>query len=271
VVSNANVAGFIKELVLEPDGGSRMPSYQAGDYLQFEIPAYDERSLAGLDVAEPYAGIWREQRVFDLRAANPAAALRSYSMASNPAVDERLVFNVRLATPPRGVDAPAGAGSSYLFSLRPGDQVTARGPFGALHIRETDREMIYLGGGSGMAPLRSHLSYLFETLNTPRRVSYWYGARSLKELFYREYFTELAHRHASFTFQVALSDPQPDDHWAGPTGFIHDVLRREYLERHPDPTEVEYYLCGPLPMIRAAMKMLTELGVSPEQIASDEF
>jgi hypothetical protein len=192
-------------------------------------------------VAEPYASLWREQKVFGLRANNHTLTHRSYSMASNPAADKNLVFDVRLATPPRGMDTYAGAGSSYLFSLGRGDRVTATGPIGSLHIKETDREMIYLGGGSGMAPLRSHLSYLFDTLQTLRRVSYWYGARSVKELFYGEYFRELARKYPNFTFQVALSEPQPGDPWTGHRGFIHEVLKREYLDSHGDPTQVEYY------------------------------
>jgi len=271
VVRNENVATFVKELVLEPEGGSPALAYRPGDYLQFEIPPYGERSLADLDVSEPYASLWREQRVFNQRATNPTFTRRSYSMAGNPAVDKNLVFNVRLATPPRGVDAHTGAGSSYLFSLGRDDRVITTGPFGSFHIQETDREMVYLGGGSGMAPLRSHLSHLFDTLQTPRRVSYWYGARSAKELYYDEYFRELDRKFANFTFQVALSEPQPADQWTGHTGFIHEVLKREYLERHPDPTQVEYYLCGPLPMIRAALKMLAGFKVPPEQITSDEF
>jgi Na+-transporting NADH:ubiquinone oxidoreductase subunit F len=271
VVSNENVATFIKELVLELDDDSPPITYRPGEYLQFEIPAYGERSLADVEVTEPYATIWREQKVFNLRAINPTTTRRGYSMASNPGTARRLVFNVRLATPPRGVDASAGVGSSHIFSLRPGDRVAATGPFGSFHIQETDREMIYLGGGSGMAPLRSHLSSLFDTLKTSRRVSFWYGARSLQELYYEEYFRELARKHPNFSFHVALSEPQPDDQWVGHTGFIHEVLKREYLDSHPDPTQVEYYLCGPLPMIRAAMKMLADFGVKPDQIASDEF
>jgi Na(+)-translocating NADH:ubiquinone oxidoreductase F subunit len=212
--------------------------------------------------AAVWSGWTTQRRAIAVAIHGAAAAKRSRS---------RGPINVRLATPPRGADAPAGAGSTYLFSLRPGDRVTAEGPLGSFHIKETDREMIYLGGGSGMAPLRSHLSYLFDTLKTARRVSYWYGARSVKELYYQEYFTELARQHPNFTFRSALSEPRPEDAWDGPTGFIHEVLKREYLERHPDPTQVEYYLCGPLPMIRAATKMLAEFGVQPEQIASDEF
>ena len=269
VVSNDNVTPTIKELVLEPEG--QAPGYRPGDYLQFEIPPYTERTLADVEVNAPFDDVWQDQGLAGLRAANPAATWRSYSMAGNPAAGGNLVFNVRLATPPRGIDAPAGIGSSYLFSLRPGDQITAKGPQGTFHIMGSDREMVYLGGGSGMAPLRSHISYLFETQHTARRVSYWYGARSLMEIYYEEYFEALARERANFTFHVALSEPRPEDNWEGPTGFIHEVLGREYLSSHPDPTQIEYHLCGPLPMIRAAMKMLADFGVPPEQIISDEF
>ncbi len=271
VVSNHNIATFIKELVLEPDDLSPALIYQPGDYLQFEIPAYADRSLRDIDVGARYAAIWQAQQVFELPAANPMACRRNYSLASNPAKAEPLRFNVRIATPPRGQACNAGAGSAYIFSLRPGDRVSAIGPFGAFHIKETGREMVYLGGGAGMAPLRSHLSYLLETQKTTRRVSFWYGARSLQELFYREYFEDLARKNANFTFQVALSEPLPEDGWTSYTGYIHEVLKREYLDAHPDPTQVEYYLCGPLAMIRSATKMLTDLGVAPAQIASDEF
>jgi MocE subfamily Rieske [2Fe-2S] domain protein len=269
VLGNANVATFIKELVLAPDGPAL--AYQPGDYLRFHIPAYPERTLGAVDVQPSYAAVWRAQGTFELRAANSVVARRSYSMAGNPATDADLRFNVRLATPPPGQATHAGVGSSYLFGLRPGDTITASGPFGAFHIQPTEREMVYLGGGSGMAPLRSHIAHLFETERTTRRVSYWYGARSLQELFYRDYFEALARRHANFTFRVALSEPLPDDDWQGPAGLIHEVLLHEYLSAHPAPAQIEYYLCGPLPMIRAATKMLADLGVDREQIISDEF
>jgi Na+-transporting NADH:ubiquinone oxidoreductase subunit F len=271
VVSNANVALFIKELVLEPAGGAALPEYQPGDYLQLDIPAYAERTLQGLDVGQPYAALWQAQQVFDLKAANPTPTRRNYSLIGNPATDHDLRFNVRLATPPRGTVGPAGAGSAYLFALQPGDTVTAIGPFGAFHVKDTEREMVYLGGGAGMAPLRSHLAYLFETRQTPARVSYWYGARSLKELYYQDYFEALARQHPNFSFQVALSDPRPEDHWTGPTGYIHTVLKREYLATHPDPKSADYFLCGPPAMTNAAITMLRELGVDPAQIAFDEF
>ena len=271
VVSNDNVATFIKELVLEPDDLSLALVYQAGDYIQFDIPAYADRSLRDVDVQKPYAAVWQAQQVFDVPVGNPIACRRNYSFASNPAKDKQLRFNVRIATPPRGQVCNAGVGTSYIFCLKPGDKVTAIGPFGAFHIKETEREMVYLGGGAGMAPLRSHLSYLLETQKTSRRVSYWYGARSLQEMFYQDYFEDLARKNANFTFHVALSEPRPEDQWRSHTGFIHEVLKQEYLDSHPDPTKIEYYLCGPLVMIRAATKILTDLGVGPAQIASDEF
>jgi MocE subfamily Rieske [2Fe-2S] domain protein len=271
VVSNDNVATFIKELVLDPDGAAPALVYQPGEYLQFDIPAYAERSLRDVDIRPPYAGVWQAQGVYDIKAANPLACRRSYSMATNPAAERQLRFNVRIATPPRGVDCSAGVGSAYLFSLRPGDRISASGPFGTFHIKPSEREMVYLGGGSGMAPLRSHLSYLLETQKTARRISYWYGARSLGEVFYGDYFAGLAAQNPNFTFHLALSEPQPEDRWTGSTGFIHEVLEREYLDGHPDPTQIEFYLCGPLAMIRAASRMLGDLGVSPSQIASDEF
>ena len=196
---------------------------------------------------------------------------RNYSLANNPATDKQLRFNVRIATPPRGQDCPAGVGSAYVHRLKPGDKVTAIGPFGAFHIKPGTAEMVYVGGGSGMAPLRSHLSHLLETLNTGRRVSYWYGARSRQEVFYQEYFERLASQHPNFSFLLALSEPQPQDNWTGPTGCIHEVLAEQYLKDHADPAAVEYYLCGPPVMVQATLKLLDGLNVPKSQIASDEF
>ena len=176
-----------------------------------------------------------------------------------------------LISPPRGQACPAGIGSSYVFGLKPGDKVTAIGPFGDFHVKQNQREMVYLGGGAGMAPLRSHIAHLLETQQTSRRVSFWYGARSLQELFYQEYFDQLACQHDNFSFHVALSEAQPEDRWTSYTGFIHEVLQQEYLATHPDPTAIDYYLCGPPVMIQTATKMLKELGVPPTQIAYDEF
>ncbi len=271
VVSNDNVATFIKELVLEPEPNSPLPVYQPGDYLQFDIPAYTERSLQHIDVQAPYAAVWKAQHVHEFVTTNNMPCRRNYSLATNPARDKLLRFNVRIATPPRGQACNAGVGSSYVFGLKAGDRVSAIGPFGQFHIKQSEREMVYLGGGAGMAPLRSHLAYLLETQKTSRRVSYWYGARSLQEMFYQDYFNGLAQQHANFTFNVALSEPQTEDRWTAYTGFIHDVLSENYLNTHPDPTQIEYYLCGPPAMIRAATTMLKGYGVSPSQIAYDEF
>lgn len=271
VVANRHIATFIKELVLEPLAGAALPHYQPGDYLQIDIPAYPLRSLRHVEVPQPYRDIWQTRGIFDLPAANPAPCRRNYSLAGNPAAEPDLRFNVRLALPPPGVICNAGAGSAYLFSLRPGEQVTAIGPFGQFHVTESARERIYLGGGSGMAPLRSHLAWLIETRKTTTPIGYWFGARSLHDLFYQDYFEKLARENANFQYHAALSEPQPEDHWNGLTGFIHEVLQREYLSSHPAPRSIDYYLCGPPAMIRAANRMLLDLGVDPAQIMFDEF
>ena len=271
MVSNDNVATFIKELVLEAEPNSPPLTYQPGEYLQFDIPAYDDISFREIAVTAPFAEIWKAQRVFDFHADSAMHVRRNFSMATNPSVDKQLRFNVRISLPPSGQDCSAGVGSTYLHRLKPGDRVTAIGPFGTFHIKPTEKEMIYLGGGAGMAPLRSHLAHLFETEKTKRRVSLWYGARSLQESFYRDYFENLARQFPNFSFHLALSEPQPADNWQSHTGFIHAVLRENYLASHADPTGVEYYLCGPPAMIEAARKMLAELKVDASQIAYDEF
>ena len=271
VVSNENVATFIKELVLEPEPGSPLPAYQPGDYLQLDIPAYGDISFQEIAVQQPFAEVWKTHHVFDYCSENALPVRRNYSFATNPATDKQLRFNVRIATPPRGQDCPAGVGSAYVHRLKPGDKVTAIGPFGAFHIKPGTAEMVYVGGGSGMAPLRSHLSHLLETLTTGRRVSYWYGARSRQEVFYQEYFERLASQHPNFSFHLALSEPQPQDNWTGPTGCIHEVLAERYLKDHADPAAVEYYLCGPPVMVQATLKLLDGLNVPKSQIAFDEF
>lgn len=271
VVRNANVATFIKELVLEPEPGSSLPDYQPGDYLQFDIPAYGTISFNEIAVKTPFAEVWKAQHFFDFYSENSAPIRRNYSLATNPASDKLLRFNVRIAMPPRGQECPAGAGSAYIHRLKPGDMVTAIGPFGSFHIKPGDAEMVYVGGGAGMAPLRSHLSHLFETLKTGRRVSFWYGARSRQEIFYRDYFENLAKESANFNFHPALSEPLPTDQWTGATGLIHEVLRESYLKKHTDPASIDFYLCGPPAMVRATTKMLEELNVPKSQIAFDEF
>ncbi len=272
VVSNRSVATFIKELVLEPLDPSAKVKFTPGDYMQIEIPAYDNLRFREFDIPEPYSAVWDTQHVFDLTVSNPVAGRRNnYSLASNQELERTLTFNVRVATPPPGQDCPPGVGSSYVFNLKPGDTVSAIGPFGDFHIKPTQKEMVYIGGGAGMAPLRSHLSHLFETQNTARRVSFWYGARSRQEIFYADYFEQLEREHPNFSFHLALSDPQPEDEWTSHTGFIHEVVLENYLATHENPKAVEFYLCGPPMMIRACTKMLTELGVAPGQIAYDEF
>jgi MocE subfamily Rieske [2Fe-2S] domain protein len=270
VVSNHNVATFIKELVLAPIHGDAF-RYTPGDYLQLNIPAYDKVRFSDFDVSEPYRATWQAHHVFDYESSNAEPTRRNYSLAGNPQQDAELKFNVRIATPPRGLDCRAGVGSSYVWSLKPGDTVTAIGPFGDFHIKDTLSEMIYIGGGAGMAPLRAHLAHLLENLQTSRKISFWYGARSVQELFYTDYFENLAQRFRNFTFHVALSEPLPQDQWQGPTGFIHNVLNQHYLSGHPNPAAAEYYLCGPPAMVAAVRKMLDDHHVPLSAIACDEF
>ena len=272
VVSNRSVATFIKELVLEPIDDEEKVTFTPGDYIQLDIPAYESLPFRDFDIPEPFATVWRNQHVFDLVAQNAKKGRRNnYSLASNQELERVLRFNVRIATPPPGQDCPPGAGSSYVFSLKPGDKVTAIGPFGSFHVKPTQREMVYIGGGAGMAPLRAHLTHLFETEKTHRKVSFWYGARSKQEIYYQEYFNELAERYPNLSFHLALSSPLPEDAWTGLAGFIHEVVREQYLSGHSNPQNVEYYLCGPPMMIKAVTKMLAELGVPTDHVAFDEF
>jgi Na+-transporting NADH:ubiquinone oxidoreductase subunit F len=271
VISNRCVATFIRELVLAPLDG-RSFEFTPGDYLQIDIPVYESIHYCDFEIPEPYATVWRNQHVFDLVARNLEPGRRNnYSIASNQMTEKTLRFNVRIATPPPGQDCPPGVGSSYIFNLHPGDIVSGIGPFGDFHVKPTLREMIYIGGGSGMAPLRAHLSHLLEAERTARKVSFWYGARSRQEIFYDEYFRGLAATFHNFAFHLVLSSPQPEDNWTGPVGFVHDVVREEYLQKHADPAALEYYLCGPPMMIKACTKMLSVLGVAASQIAYDEF
>ena len=272
VVSNRSVSTFIRELTLEPLKGDRLSSFTPGDYLQFDIPAYEEIRFRDFDIPEPYRTVWEQHHVFDLVARNPECGRRNnYSLACDPHKEGYLRFNVRIATPPPGQDCAPGVGSSYVFSLRPSDTVTAIGPFGDFHIKPTQREMVYIGGGAGMAPLRAQLCHLLETEQTARKISYWYGARSRQEIFYDDYFAGLAAKYPNFTFHLALSSPPPEDQWDGHTGFIHEVVFENYLKDHPNPCGVEYYLCGPPQMIKACVRMLGKLGVPQAHIAFDEF
>ena len=272
VKSNENVATFIKELVLDlPEGESL--NFQAGGYIQIDIPEYRNLLFKDFDVEDEYHPDWDKYKIWNLVANNDEPIFRAFSMANHPAEGNRIMLNVRIATPPPPLwnDVPPGLATSYLFNLKTGDKVTISGPYGEFFIKETDREMVYIGGGAGMAPMRSHLFHLFQTLKTGRKVSFWYGARSLREMFYDDHFKDLADQFPNFNYQVALSDAMEEDNWKGSTGFIHQVLHDEYLSKHDDPTEVEYYMCGPPPMISAVEGMLDSIGVEPEMIAYDSF
>ncbi len=272
VVSNQNVATFIKELVLEPLDDAKPMLFTPGDYLQLDIPAYEAIRFRDFDISEPFATVWENQHVFDLMASNPTPGRRNnYSLASNGRTERTLRFNIRIATPPPGQDCAPGVGSSYVFNLKPGDRVSGTGPFGEFHIKPTQREMVYIGGGAGMAPLRAHIAHLLENERAARRISFWYGARSKQEVFYEDYFESLARTHHNFSFHVALSAPLTGDSWLGHTGFIHEVVLDKYLRDHPRPESVEYYLCGPPTMIKACTRMLAEIDVPTHQIAYDEF
>ena len=272
VKSNENVATFIKELVLDLPEGENL-NFQAGGYIQIDIPEYRNLLFKDFDVEDEYHPDWDKYKVWNLVANNDEPIFRAFSMANHPAEGNRIMLNVRIATPPPPLwnDVPPGLATSYIFNLKPGDKVTISGPYGEFFIKETDREMVYIGGGAGMAPMRSHLFHLFQTLKTGRKVSFWYGARSLREMFYDDHFKDLADQFPNFNYQVALSDAMEEDNWKGSTGFIHQVLHDEYLSKHEDPTEVEYYMCGPPPMISAVEGMLNSLGVEPEMIAYDSF
>lgn len=269
VVSNENVATFIKELVLQLEGGERL-DFKAGAYIQIDIPEY-EAEFETFKIEDVYRSAWDQFKLWQLKAANVIPIFRAYSLANPPAEGDVLKFTIRIATPPPGAAAPPGVGSSYVFQLKPGDRVTLSGPYGDFFVKETGREMCFIGGGAGMAPMRSHILHQLEGEHTDRRVTFWYGARSCQEMFYDEEFKALEEEHSNFSYHVALSEPQPEDNWEGLVGFIHQCLLDSYLETHADPTEIEYYLCGPPPMIDAVNRMLYDLGVEDEMIAYDKF
>ena len=269
VRSNRNVATFIKELVVDLPPGMNL-NFKAGGYIQIDIPPF-EVSFRDFQIEEKFRDAWDKFKLWDLKCVNREPIFRAYSMANHPAEGNRVMLNVRIATPPPNTGAQPGLASSYIFSLKPGDKVMMSGPYGEFFAKKTDREMVYIGGGAGMAPMRSHIFDLFHTQRTTRKVSFWYGARSRREMFYDEEFKAIAKEFPNFKYTVALSEPQPEDKWDGPTGFIHKVVFENYLKNHPDPAEVEYYLCGPPMMIAAVNKMLYDLGVEKDMIAYDEF
>jgi Na+-transporting NADH:ubiquinone oxidoreductase subunit F len=270
VRSNDNVATFIKELVLELPIGEEVP-FRAGGYIQTECPPH-VAEYKNFEIPDRYRGDWDKFDLWRFVSKVTEPATRAYSMAHYPDEKGMIMLNVRVATPPpRNSDAPPGIMSSFIFDLKKGDKVTISGPFGEFFARETDKEMIFIGGGAGMAPMRSHILDQFQRMNTERKVSFWYGARSYHEAFYVEDFDRIAEENDNFSWTLALSEPLEADNWKGSTGFIHQVVLEEYLKNHPAPEEIEYYLCGPPLMIDACKNMLTDLGVEPDSVMSDDF
>jgi Na+-transporting NADH:ubiquinone oxidoreductase subunit F len=288
VVSNDNVATFIKEFVVQLPEGEHL-DFQSGGYVQIDVPKIKVDYATQIQVQEEYKPDWDKFKLWDLKMVNDEPEFRAYSMANHPAEGNIVMLNIRIATPPWDRNKNTwqavnpGICSSYVFSLKPGDKVTISGPYGEFFIKDTKKEMIYIGGGAGMAPLRSHLFHLFHTAKTKdRKVSYWYGGRSKRELFYTDHFRDIESKYPNFQYNIALSDPLPDDNWKekkslddnkgdGYLGFIHQVLYDNYLKNHPEPEEIEYYFCGPPLMNAAVIKMLDELGVPEENIAFDDF
>lgn len=270
VESNPNVATFIKELTLRlPEGES--VDFRAGGYVQLECPPHTV-NYSDFDVEEEYRSDWERFGFFKVSSTVKDTTIRAYSMANYPEEKGIVKFNIRIATPPPGSEGiPAGVMSSWVFNLKPGDKVKVYGPFGEFFAKDTDAEMVFIGGGAGMAPMRSHLFDQLKRLHSKRKISFWYGARSLREMFYQDEYDQLAAENDNFEWHVALSDPQPEDDWDGLTGFIHNVLYEQYLKDHPAPEDCEYYMCGPPMMNAAVIQMLTDLGVEPENIMLDDF
>ena len=270
VESNDNVATFIKELVLRLPEGETV-DFRAGGYVQLECPPHNV-DFDNFDIGEEYKGDWERFGFFKYGSASEDTTIRAYSMANYPEEKGIVKFNIRIATPPPGSEGiPPGIMSSWAFDLKPGDKITVYGPFGEFFAKETEAEMVFIGGGAGMAPMRSHLFDQLKRLHSKRKISFWYGARSLREMFYQDEYDMLAEENENFSWHVALSDPQEEDNWDGMTGFIHNVLFEEYLKNHPAPEDCEYYMCGPPMMNAAVIRMLTDLGVEPENILLDDF
>lgn len=270
VRSNENVATFIKELVLELPAGESVP-FKAGGYIQIEAPPH-VADYKNFEIEDEYRGDWDKFNLWQFKSVVDEEVMRAYSMANYPEEEGIIMLNVRIASPPPNQpDAPPGQMSSYIFNLKPGDKVTISGPYGEFFAKETKAEMVFVGGGAGMAPMRSHIFDQFKRLRTDRKVSFWYGARSLREAFYVDHFDKIAEEFPNFEWHLALSDPIPEDNWDGPTGFIHNVLLENYLKNHPSPEDCEFYMCGPPMMNQAVINMLLDLGVEPENIMLDDF
>jgi len=270
VISNDNQATFIKELKLQIPNGESVP-FKAGGYIQIEAPAHHVK-YSDFDIDDQYKGDWNHFGFFDVESKVDEPTLRAYSMANYPEEEGIIMLNVRIATPPPGrLHLPAGKMSSFIFSLKAGDKVTISGPFGEFFAKETDNEMVFIGGGAGMAPMRSHIFDQLKRLKSKRKMSFWYGARSKREMFYEDDYNGLAADNDNFKWHVALSDPQPEDNWEGMTGFIHNVLYENYLKDHEAPEDCEFYMCGPPMMNAAVIHMLKDLGVEDENIMLDDF
>ena len=276
VISNRNVATFIKEFKVRlPEGESL--DFRSGGYIQIDVPACEVNYGKDIFVEEEYRDEWDKFKMWDLKMKNPEPIFRAYSMANEPAEGNVIILNIRIATPPFDrktggfMNVNPGICSSFVFSRKPGDKVTISGPYGEFFIKDTQREMMFIGGGAGMAPMRSHIFDQFKTKGSGRKATFWYGGRSLRELFYMDEFEEIAKKYPNFKFNVALSEPKPEDNWTGYTGFIHQVIMDNYLKSHPEPEEIEYYICGPPMMNDAVLKMLDDYGVPPEMIAFDDF
>jgi len=276
VISNNNVATFIKEFVVKLPEGEKL-NFKSGGYIQIDVPKIEVDFSKDIDVEEEYRDEWDKYNMWDLKMKNSEETYRAYSMANHPAEGNIVMLNIRIATPPWDVshgrfkNVNPGICSSYIFSRKPGDKVMISGPFGEFFIKDTKNEMVYVGGGAGMAPMRSHIFHLFHTLKTNRKVSYWYGARSKREIFYEEHFRDIEKKFPNFTFNIALSEPTEEDNWDGYTGFIHKVLYDNYLRYHEEPEEVEYYMCGPPQMNAAVGDLLYNMGVPEEMIDYDDF
>lgn len=276
VVSNENVATFIKEFVVRLPEGEKL-NFKSGGYIQIDVPKLEVDFSKDVEVEDEYRDEWDKYKMWDLNMKNPEETYRAYSMANHPAEGNIVMLNIRIATPPwdvshgRWKSVNPGICSSYTFSRKPGDKVTISGPYGEFFIKETKNEMIYVGGGAGMAPMRSHIFHLFHTLKTGRKVSYWYGARSKREIFYEDHFRAIEKDFPNFTFNIALSEPAEEDKWEGPVGFIHQVLYDNYLRYHEEPEEIEYYMCGPPMMNSAVTNLLYDMGVPDEMIDFDDF
>ena len=275
VVSNKNVATFIKEFVVKLPEGEGL-DFAPGGYIQIDVPKY-ETKFSDFDIDDQFKGDWDKFNMWNLSVKNDEETYRAYSMANYPAEKNIVKLNIRIATPPfdrkKGgfMNVSPGICSSYIFSRKPGDKISISGPYGEFHIKETDNEMVYIGGGAGMAPLRSNIFHLFKTLKTNRKVSYWYGARSSREVFYEDEFRAIERDFPNFSFHLALSEPLPEDNWTGYKGFIHQMLYDEYLSKHNAPEDIEYYFCGPPLMSSAVLNLLDSLGVPKDNILYDDF